>query len=57
MAKEKPIEDILLEELEEETAIRQIITHFFQSKGLSLQELKENAKKRNIVYSRFTKPA
>ena len=45
------------EELEEETAIRQVITHFFESKGLSLQELKENAKKRNIVYSRFTKPA
>jgi len=45
------------DELEEETAIRQIITHFFQSKGLSLQELKENAKKRKIIYSRFTKPA
>ena len=45
------------EELKEETAIRQIVTHFFQSKGLSLQELKENAKKRKIVYSRFTKPA
>jgi len=45
------------EELMEETAIRQIITHFFQTKGLSLQELKENAKKRKIVYSRFTKPA
>jgi len=44
-------------ELEEETAIRQVITHFFQSKGLGLQELKENAKKRKIVYSRFTKPA
>ncbi len=43
--------------LQEETAIRQIITHFFQSKGLSLQELKENAKKRKIIYSRFTKPA
>ena len=45
------------EELKEETAIRQVITHFFQSKGLSLQELKENAKKRKIVYSRYTKPA
>ena len=45
------------DELEEETAIRQIITHFFQSKGLGLQELKENAKKRKIVYSRYTKPA
>ncbi len=45
------------EELKEETAIRQIITYFFESKGLGLQELKENAKKRNIIYSRFTKPA
>lgn len=45
------------DDLQEETAIRQIITHFFKSKGLSLQELKENAKKRKIIYSRFTKPA
>jgi len=45
------------EKLKEETAIRQIVTHFFKSKGLSLQELKENAKKRKIIYSRFTKPA
>lgn len=45
------------EELQEETAIRSIVTHFFQSKGLSLQDLKENAKKRKIIYSRFTKPA
>ncbi|MBI2054091.1 MAG: hypothetical protein HYT36_02055 [Candidatus Staskawiczbacteria bacterium] len=45
------------EKLEEETAIRSIITHYFKSKGLGLQELKENAKKRKIIYSRFTKPA
>jgi len=45
------------EELKEESAIRQVITHFFSSKGVSLQELKENAKKRKIIYSRFTKPA
>lgn len=45
------------EKLQEENAIRAIITHFFASKGLSLQELKENAKKRKIIYSRFTKPA
>ncbi len=43
--------------LQEETAIRQVVTHFFASKGLGLQELKENAKKRKIIYSRFTKPA
>jgi hypothetical protein len=45
------------EELKEETAIRQIITHYFISKGVGLQELKNNAKKRKIIYSRFTKPA
>jgi len=45
------------EELKEETAIQNIIAHYFQSKGLGLQELKENAKKKKIIYSRFTKPA
>lgn len=45
------------DELKEETAIKQIVAHYFQSKGLGLQELKENAKKRKIIYSRFTKPA
>jgi len=47
----------ILEELEKETAIKQVITHFFESKGLDLKELKENAKKRKIIYSRYTKPA
>ncbi|MEI7424871.1 MAG: helix-hairpin-helix domain-containing protein, partial [Candidatus Staskawiczbacteria bacterium] len=32
------------DELQEETAIQNIIAHFFQSKGLGLQELKESAK-------------
>ncbi len=45
------------ENLKEETAIKQIVTHYFESKGLGLKELKENAKKRKIIYSRFTKPA
>jgi len=45
------------EELKEETAIRSIVTHFFETKGVSLEELKKNAKKRKIIYSRFTKPA
>jgi hypothetical protein len=45
------------EELKEETAIQNIIAHYFQSKGLGLQELKENAKKKKIIYSRYTKPA
>ncbi|MFC1789506.1 hypothetical protein ACFLYY_00840, partial [Patescibacteria group bacterium] len=33
------------------------ITHYFKTKGLSLDKLKENAKKKKIIYSRFTKPA
>jgi len=45
------------EELKQESAIRQIVTHFFKTKGLGLQELKKNAKMRKIVYSRYTKPA
>lgn len=45
------------EELKNDTAIQQIITYYFKTKGLSLYELKQNAKKRKIVYSRFTKPA
>lgn len=53
--KKKKIKDY--EKLKEETAIQQIVAHFFKTKGVSLDELKRNAKKRKIVYSRFTKPA
>jgi arsenate reductase-like glutaredoxin family protein len=45
------------EDLKKETAIQQIVTHYFKTKDLSLEELKKNAKKRKIIYSRFTKPA
>ena len=45
------------QELKEKTAIRSIVTHYFKSKGFSLDELKKSAKKRKIIYSRFTKPA
>jgi len=31
--------------------------HYFQTKGLALAQLKESARKRKIIYSRFTKPA
>ncbi len=43
--------------LKEETAIRQIVTYYFKTKGLSLDEIKRNARKRKIIYSRYTKPA
>jgi len=45
------------EELKQETAVRQVVTHYFQTKGLELNELKRDAKKRKIVYSRYTRPA
>ena len=45
------------EELKEETGIRQIVTHFFETKGVPLEALKRDARKRKIIYSRFTKPA
>ena len=45
------------QELKEETKIRQIVTHYFETKGVSLEKLKKNAKKKKIIYSRFTKPA
>jgi len=45
------------EELKEKSAIRQIITHYFKTKGLNLEEIKKNAKKKKIIYSRFTRPA
>lgn len=45
------------EELKQETAVRQIVTHYFKSKGLALEQIKKDAKKKKIIYSRFTRPA
>jgi len=44
-------------EQQKETAIQEIVNHYFYSKGLALKEIKEDAKKRKIIYSRFTRPA
>jgi len=41
----------------EETAIQKIVNHYFYTKGLSLEKIKESAKKKKIIYSRFTRPA
>jgi len=46
-----------LEELKEKNRIRIIVTHYFETKGITLDQLKKDAKKRRIIYSRFTKPA
>ncbi|MDD4662068.1 MAG: hypothetical protein PHG24_02180 [Candidatus Pacebacteria bacterium] len=40
-----------------ETEIQEVINHFFYTKGYTLSQIKEDAKKRKIIYSRFTRPA
>jgi hypothetical protein len=62
--KEKTIEEIKEKEIEKqekkekkETDIQSVINHFFYSKGLTIDEIKENSKKKKIIYSRFTRPA
>ncbi len=37
--------------------IQRIVNHYFHSKGLTLKEIKENAKKKKIIYSRYVRPA
>ena len=46
-----------LEELREKNKIRQVVTHYFRTRDVSLEQLKRDARKRKIIYSRFTKPA
>ncbi len=41
----------------EETKIQKIVNHYFYTKGLTLEQIKKNAKKKKIIYSRYTKPA
>lgn len=40
-----------------ETDIQKIVNYYFQTKGLSIEEIKQNARKRKIIYSRYTRPA
>lgn len=42
---------------EKESPIQEVVNHYFKSKGLSLEQVKEDAKKKKIIYSRFTRPA
>ena len=41
----------------EETSIQKVVNHYFCTKGLSLEKIKKDAKKKKIIYSRFTRPA
>ncbi|MFA5368550.1 MAG: hypothetical protein WC303_00900 [Candidatus Paceibacterota bacterium] len=40
-----------------ETDIQEVVNYYFFTKGLTLEDVKENAKKQKIIYSRFTRPA
>lgn len=42
---------------QKETDIQKIVNHYFNTKGLSLDEIKNDAKKRKIIYSRYVRPA
>jgi len=46
-----------LKKKKEETDIQQIVNHYFYTKGLSLDQIKKDARKKKIIYSRFTRPA
>ncbi len=53
--KEKSKKD--LKKKREETAIQKIVNHYFFTKGFTLEKIKKDAKKKKIIYSRFTRPA
>ena len=55
--KQKRTKEKSEQKIQEETYIQQIVNHFFYSKGLSLDQIKDSAKKKKIIYSRFTRPA
>lgn len=42
---------------QEESNIQRVVNHYFASKGLSLEEVKEDARKKKILYSRYVRPA
>ncbi len=57
IAKKKSISAKESEAAQKESDIQQVVNHFFYSKGLSIDQIKEDAKKRKIIYGRFAKPA
>ncbi|MFA7662324.1 MAG: hypothetical protein WCX88_00195 [Patescibacteria group bacterium] len=40
-----------------ESDVQKVVNHYFETKGLSLEEIKQNAKIQKIVYSRHVRPA
>lgn len=48
---------IAKERKKKETDIQKIVNHYFKTKGLNTEQIKKDAKKRKIIYSRYTRPA
>ncbi len=42
---------------EQENNIQKIVNHYFHTKGYSLEDIKDSARKKKIIYSRHTRPA
>jgi len=40
-----------------ETDIQKIVNYYFETKGISLEKIKEDTKKKKIIYARYTRPA
>ncbi len=51
-----PPENARFEE-KKESEIQKIVNYYFETKGITLEKLKVDARKKKIVYSRHTKPA
>lgn len=47
----------MIKKEKKETDIQEVVNHFFSTKGLSLEQVKQDAKKQKIIYSRYTRPA
>jgi hypothetical protein len=56
MKKEK-VEKNKINKEQKETDIQEIVNYYFFSKGWSLDKIKKDAKKKKIIYSRYTRPA
>lgn len=57
MSEKKPKKKKTKKQARKETDIQEIVNHYFYSKGLALEQIKADAKKKKIIYSRFTRPA
>ncbi len=55
--KQKAKKEKTKKQIKKETDIQEIVNHYFYTKGLSLEQIKKDAKKKKIIYSRFTRPA